>query len=107
MARFRSWLAVLAVAALLPACRAANADAHLQKGNEYVELGRLAEALIEYRNASQIEPNRGDIRLKLAETYLRQRDLANAYRESVRAADLLPTDASAQFKAGTMLLLAN
>jgi tetratricopeptide (TPR) repeat protein len=107
MSRSRLYLALfLLSAALAPACGRGNADDHVRKGDEYVELGRLPEAIIEYRAALQLESNRGDIRLKLADAYVRHRDLGEAYRESMRAADLLPNDATAQFRAGTLLLVA-
>ena len=38
----------------------------------------------------------GEARLKLAESYERTGDLRNAYREYMRAADLMPSDEQAQ-----------
>ena len=64
------------------------------------------EAIVEYRGAVQQDPQSGEARYKLAEAYVRDNDPAGAYREYVRAADLMPANLEAQLKAGQMLLLA-
>ena len=63
-------------------------------------------AALEYRNAVEKDPMLAAARLKLAEAYVRQGNGAGALAESVRAADLLPQDADAQVKAGSLLLFA-
>lgn len=78
----------------------------LQSGDGYVKQEKYAEAIIEYRNAVQQDPRFAEARQKLAEAYLKVGDAANAYREFIRAADLLPDDPVAQVKAGEFLLLA-
>ena len=42
------------------------------------------------------DPRFGEARTKLADSYLRTGDIDNAYRQAVRAADLLPDDIKAQ-----------
>jgi tetratricopeptide (TPR) repeat protein len=102
-----SWIVVAVSTLAFPAaCAKANPDEHFAKGNDFFEKQRLAEAIIEYRSAVQADPSRGDIRGKLAEAYFSNRDGAAALREAVVAADLLPTDVSAQVRAGNLLLLA-
>ena len=76
-----------------------------KSGDAFAKAGKLPEAIIEYRNAMQQEPRAGDVRVKLADTYIRQGDLAKAVDEYVRAADTLP-DASVQVRAGNLLLVA-
>jgi tetratricopeptide (TPR) repeat protein len=76
------------------------------KGNEYVQQNLLPEAIVQYKMAVQAEPNRGDIRQKLSDAYLQHREGASALREAVNAADLMPTNAAAQIKAGNLLLMA-
>ena len=51
---------------------------------------------------------RGSVRCATSwlETYVRVNDPAGAYREYIRAADLMPANLEAQLKAGQMLLLA-
>ena len=99
-------LLVALFAATLAACSGPSADDHLARADEFREQSLLQEAIIEYRNAIQIDPQRGDIRLKLADAYVEARDGGGALREYVRAADLLPDSLDAQLKAGSLLLLA-
>jgi tetratricopeptide (TPR) repeat protein len=99
-------LAGLALLAATAACSSPTADDHLARADQFRANGQAAEAVIEYRTALQIDPQRGDIRVKLAEVYLEQRNPAGALREYVRAADLLTGDVETQLKAGSLLLLA-
>jgi tetratricopeptide (TPR) repeat protein len=78
---------------------------YVDRADRYAVDGRLAEAVIEYRNALQAVPQDGDIRLKLAEAYLKQGDGGNAAREYLMAADLLLDRADVQLTAGQLLLL--
>src|SRR5262249_41834052 len=67
----RSKLIILcSVVAALTACRRQTAEDHFRKGVAYFNQARYQEAVIELRNAIQIDPRRGDIRLKLGDTYL-------------------------------------
>ena len=75
-------------------------------GDAYVQQKKYAEAVIEYRNAIQQDPRFGEARLKLADTYMELNQPAEAIREYIRAADLLPENIDVQIKAGRMLLLA-
>jgi tetratricopeptide (TPR) repeat protein len=79
---------------------------HVASGDKYLADGKVAEAIIEYRNAVQRQPNAGTARQKLAETYLKANEPAKALPELVRAADLLPDDLPLQVKTGNLLLLA-
>ncbi len=81
-------------------------QAYLESGNRYSAENRFNEAAIEYRNAIQIDARYAEARVKLAETYERLEDRANALGEYVRAADLLPDDRGIQLTAGGYLLLA-
>ena len=66
---------------------------------------RYSEAIIEYRNAVQKDPKSGEARQKLANAYAKVGDTPNAYREYLRAADLLPDNIDVQMKAGAYQLL--
>jgi tetratricopeptide (TPR) repeat protein len=79
---------------------------HVEKGDAYVAQKQYAEAIIEYRNALQVDARAGDVRLRLSQAYMQINDVTNAYREAVRAADLLPNDAAAQIHATNFLLMA-
>jgi tetratricopeptide (TPR) repeat protein len=83
-----------------------DAQGYLKAGNEYYAKEKYREAIVEYRNAVQRDPALAEARLKLGEALLKVGDGGRALGEFVRAADLLPNDASVQVKAGTLLLLA-
>ena len=78
---------------------------HLENGTQYLDAGRLADAIIEFRSAVDRDELWGEARFKLAEAYAANGDAERAYREYVRAADLLPDDTTAQLKAATYLLV--
>ena len=77
---------------------ACGADREIRKkefvasGDRFAAEGKQREALIEYRNAVQIDPMFGEARVKLAETFEKTGDGPNALQEYIRAADLLPND---------------
>ena len=105
-------LLAFAVAAVLLTTAACSKDPEVAKreyvrsGDTYVANKQYREAIVEYRNAVQQDPRFGEARSKLAEAYFQIGDIENAFREYVRAADLLPNDVRAQLKAGDMLLAA-
>src|SRR5687767_4973147 len=77
----------------------------MKSGDDYAAQGKDREAIIEYRNAIQADPRFGEARLKLADIYLRADEPQNAFREYIRAADLMPDNLVAQLKAGHLHLL--
>src|SRR5688572_2384868 len=79
---------------------------YLESGNQYFDQGKYAEAIIEYRNAIEVDPTFGPARKRLAESYARTGDDRAALAQFVRAADLLPSDVDVQLNAGTLLLAA-
>jgi putative PEP-CTERM system TPR-repeat lipoprotein len=88
------------------ACQKDTADAHVKKGSAYLEQGQLAESVLEFRRAVQIDGQSGDAHLKLAEAHVKGNDAVSAIKEYIRAADLLPDNADVQLKAAQGLLLA-
>jgi Tfp pilus assembly protein PilF len=86
-------------------CSKSAAD-YVKSGDAFAKDGKSREALIEYRNAVQKEATNGQARLKLAETHEKLGEVPQAFREYIRAADLLPKDVAVQVKAGTFLLMA-
>ncbi len=80
--------------------------AFFDKANAYAGQQKYEEAKVEYLNAIQQDPKFGEARLRLAQTYMRLGDPAKALGEFVKAADLLPNDATAQLSAGNLLLAA-
>jgi tetratricopeptide (TPR) repeat protein len=78
---------------------------YLKSGNRYYSQKKYAEAIVQYRSALQQDPQFGDARYRLAEAYEQVGDVGAAYKEAVRAADLLPQRVDAQLKAAVYLLL--
>jgi len=99
---------ILCASVLATSC-ARNAEvakrAYLESGDGYFAEKKYNEAIVQYRNAVQQDPRFGEARYKLAEAYVRINDPAGAYREYIRAADLMPANVESQLKAGHMLLL--
>jgi putative PEP-CTERM system TPR-repeat lipoprotein len=79
---------------------------HFARAQAYIKDDKHREAVVELRNAVQLDPKFGSARHELAKTYLKLQDWPQAYREFVRAADLLPDDIDAQLGAAEMLVRA-
>lgn len=103
--RLEKFGVLLALATMLVAGCSKSAADYVKSGDAFAKDGKYREALIEYRNAVQKEATNGEARLKLAETHEKLNEGPQAFREYVRAADLLPKDALVQVKAGTLLLV--
>ncbi len=82
-----------------------SAQRYVASGDAYIAQQKWREAIVEYRRAIQQDPKLADARDRLAEACERAGDLDCAYRESVRAADLLPGNRDAQTRAGRYLLM--
>src|SRR6185503_13368571 len=93
-----SSITFVAAAAILLATTSCSKDPEVAKreyvrsGDAYVAKKQYREAIVEYRNAVQQDPRFGEARSKLAEAYFQVGDIENAFREYIRAADLLPKD---------------
>ena len=79
---------------------------YLVSGNRFFDEGNYSAAIIEYRNAVDLDARFGEARKKLALSYARTGDARGALDQYVRAADLLPEDVDVQIAAGTLLLAA-
>jgi Tfp pilus assembly protein PilF len=104
-----SFVVVLSAGVLVPACAHDPQVAkrrHLDAGKAYLASGQTREAVIELRNAIQIDPRFAEARVELAGAHEKLGDGSSALAEYVRAADLLPQDASVQLIAGNYLLAA-
>lgn len=78
----------------------------VKSGDELMAQKKYQEAIVQLRNAVQLDPNFGEARLKLADAFAGAGDAVNAFREYVRAADLMPGDLRAQLTSGALLLMA-
>ena len=79
---------------------------YLESGISYFDQANYPAAIIEFRNAIQIDARFGDARKRLGEAYLLVGDARGALDQFVRASDLLPNDVDVQLKAGNLLLAA-
>ena len=83
---------------------------HRERALSFVEKGQYQEAVIEYRNVTQADPNDGDAHYRLALIHLKLGGLANlqaAFSELSRALELDKTNQDAQLKLGELYLLGN
>jgi tetratricopeptide (TPR) repeat protein len=78
----------------------------MARGDAFAAKQQHQEATIEYRRAVQLQPRSGDARRKLADSLAQTNNPAAAFRELVRAADLLPSDPDLQVRVGALLLAA-
>lgn len=79
---------------------------YVERGDRYGQDKNVEAAIIEYRNAIQLDPQFGEAYRKLAAAYLSRGEGSEAVRAAVTAADLLPDVPEAQLEAGSLLLLA-
>lgn len=106
--RFRFIAAPLLVAFITAACSDPEAAKlqHVQKADEHMSKGQYKEAILEYRNALKADARFGEARFKLAEALEKEGRQADAEREYMRAAEVLPHRVDVQLKAGNILLAA-
>jgi putative PEP-CTERM system TPR-repeat lipoprotein len=108
MSRARGLYAAALIVSLVWGCtdREQAKKQFFDNGNNFLKAGKYQEAIVEFRNALQQDDKYGEARLKLAEAYEGAGNRAAAYREFIRAADLIPGNDDVQLKAATYLLLA-
>src|SRR5262245_60519417 len=81
-------------------------EARQSKGDALMTQGKVAEALIEYQAAVQLDARDGLARQKLAAAFRQVGERGKALEQIVRAADLMPDNADVQLEAASALLLA-
>src|SRR5438552_705464 len=94
---------------LLIACFAAacsrNPDAIIASGKKYLAEEKYNEAIIEFKNAANTNPQMAEAHYQLGVTYI----LVGAFREAAeslaRAVSINPNHVAAQLKYGNLLLL--
>ena len=78
---------------------------HFQKGMVYVKQDKPKAAVIEFRNAIQIDPKYADARYRLGLLYLETGDIKNAFKQLQRVASLDPNNIDARLKTAEFLLM--
>jgi tetratricopeptide (TPR) repeat protein len=76
----------------------------VERGDRQLAEKNLDAAIIEYRNAIQLDARFGEAYRKLSAAYLMRGDGADALRAAVTSADLLPEVPAAQVEASALLL---
>lgn len=77
---------------------------YLISGKKYLEKGKYNEALIQFKNALQMDPGYADAHYHLALTYLKLNYLENAYKELERVKELDPENLDARLRLGSFYL---
>lgn len=77
---------------------------YLESGNRYFQKGQYREAVIQFSNAIQVDPNFGEAHHQLAESYLRLQSWSDAYRELHSTIDADPSNVKAQLELGNLLV---
>jgi len=98
-----SLAASLAVLIFLGGCRRSTGS--LERGDEYFQKKDYRAAALEYRGVVNQDNHNGLAHQKLARAYQQLGSTEQAWKEFVRAADLLPDNAEAQLDAAEALLV--
>src|SRR5580692_4852459 len=80
-------------------------QAYLNSGQEYFKSGKYQEAVIEFRNAIQIDPRFAAAHWRLANAYLQLGSREEAYHELANAVSLEPENPDAQLDLANLLLV--
>ncbi len=97
---------VLAIA-VLTGCSgdpAKQKAAFLASGEKYARAGKYKEAVIQFRNAIEIDPRFAQAHYQLASVYLKLNSLQQAYRELSTAVELDPGNTDGQLQLATLLI---
>jgi len=98
---------LLIVVALMAACSRdpqIRKKEYFDKGSSYFEKGKYEEAIIEYRNAIQIDPNFADAHYELARSLMKKGDWTHGFQELTRTIQLAPSNLKAQLDLAEMYL---
>src|SRR5271170_4555284 len=77
---------------------------YLNSGAKYLKQNKLQEAVVQFRNAIQIDPRFADAHYQLARAYLGLKNPEAAYRELMETVTLAPQNSEAQLQIATLLI---
>ena len=102
------WLLTILCAATLGGCGddEAKLAGHLDRGDTYLEGEEYAEAIIEYKNVLQIDPNHGAAHWGLARAYLRSKQTRDGFWELRETVRLDPSNLEAKLQFGQIAIYA-
>jgi tetratricopeptide (TPR) repeat protein len=99
------WVCFVALALSLAACTR-SPEKYLASGDKYLKAGKYNEAILQYRNAVQLNPRLGKAHFQLAQAYLAMQSFQAAYKELQQTVDVDPGSAEAQLQLASMLIAA-
>ncbi len=79
---------------------------HMTRGEEYAEAEQLKEAIIEYKNALQLDPNHAPAHYQLAHAYLRSQKAREGFWELRETIRLDPTNYQAKLEFAQLAIIA-
>ena len=103
--RSGKWVCVAALALSLTSC-SRNPEKYLASGDKYFKAGKYKEAILQYRNAVQLNPKLAKAHYQLAQAFLATQSLQAANKELQWTVDLEPGNAEAQLQFAYTLLAA-
>src|SRR5215469_1992215 len=104
---FRLFLILACLAALLTACsRDPNVrkQKYFESGERYSAKGKYLEAVIEYRNATEVDPTFAAAHYQLAQAYLKLQDWQHAFAELNRTLEIEPNNYKAHVDIANLLM---
>ncbi len=106
LGHFPRAIALLGAALVLAACQddEGRLAEHQRRAEAYLEEERYAEAVIEFKNMLQVDPNRADAHHGLAKALLREKKIRQAYWELQETVRLDPGNLDARLEYGQLLL---
>jgi tetratricopeptide (TPR) repeat protein len=106
LSQFLRTCALLAAALALLACQddAARLAEHQERAEAYLEEEKYAEAIIEFKNMLQVDPNRADAHHGLAKALIGEKKIRQAYWELQETVRLEPGNLDARLEYGQFLL---
>ncbi len=84
----------------------AKKERHWKKGEKYLSQSRYRDAVIEFKNVIQIDPNHAGAHLKLGQAHLNAGEFREAHAQFQKCIQLDPNMAEARIQLGRLLLLA-
>jgi tetratricopeptide (TPR) repeat protein len=106
LGHFTRTCALLATALFLFACQddADRLAEHRKRADAYLEEGKTAEAIIEFKNMLQVDPNLADAHHGLAKAFIAEKKIREAYWELQETVRLDPGNLDAKLEYGQFLL---
>ena len=78
---------------------------YFESGDRYFNKGKYREAIIQYRNATEVDGAFAAAHYQLAQSYLKLQDWQHAYAELSRTVELQPENYKARLDMGNLLVL--